>query len=72
VSKNLRVVALVLAVVFLVVAAGCGGGGAPAADKKARITLAMVNPLTGDAATYGVSHKTVWNLRWPRSTKRAA
>ena len=56
-SKNLRVVALILAVVFLVVAAGCGGGGAPAADKKAKITLAMVNPLTGDAATYGVSHK---------------
>ena len=57
-SKNLRVVALILAVVFLVVAAGCGGGGAPAADKKAKITLAMVNPLTGDAATYGVSHNT--------------
>ena len=56
-SKNLRVVALILVVVFLVVAAGCGGGGAPAADKKAKITLAMVNPLTGDAATYGVSHK---------------
>ena len=56
-SKNLRVVTLILAVVFLVVAAGCGGGGAPAADKKAKITLAMVNPLTGDAATYGVSHK---------------
>ena len=30
-SKNLRVLSLILAVVFLVVAAGCGGGGAPAA-----------------------------------------
>ena len=56
-SKNLRVLSLILAVVFLVVAAGCGGGGAPAADKKGKLTVAMVNPLTGDAATYGVSHK---------------
>ena len=64
VSKKLRVLSLVLSLVFLVVAAGCGGGDkkAPAADGKAadakgKITLAMVNPLTGDAATYGVSHK---------------
>ncbi len=56
-SKNLRVLSLFLAVVFLVAATGCGGGGAPAADKKAKITIAMVNPLSGDAATYGVSHK---------------
>ena len=55
-SKNLRALSLILAVVFLVVAAGCGGG-APAADKKGKLTVAMVNPLTGDAATYGVSHK---------------
>lgn len=56
-SKKLRVLSLALIVVFLVVVAGCGGGGAPAADKKAKLTIAMVNPLTGDAATYGVSHK---------------
>ncbi len=56
-SKNMRVLSLALAIVFLFVAAGCGGGGAPAADKKAKLTVAMVNPLTGDAATYGVSHK---------------
>ncbi len=56
-SRKLRVLALVLVVLFVVAAAGCGGGGAPAADKKAKLTIAMVNPLTGDAATYGVSHK---------------
>ena len=50
-SKKLRVLSLALIVVFLVVVAGCGGGGAPAADKKAKLTIAMVNPLTGDAAT---------------------
>lgn len=55
-SSKLRVFALVLVVVFVIAAAGCGGG-APAADKKAKLTIAMVNPLTGDAATYGVSHK---------------
>ena len=53
--SKLRIVSLILAIVFLIVAAGCGGGGAPAA--KAKLTVAMVNPLSGDAATYGVSHK---------------
>lgn len=54
--KNIRWSSLVLAVIFLVAVAGCGGG-ATTADKKAKLTIAMVNPLTGDAATYGVSHK---------------
>ena len=63
-SKKMRAWTLTLALIFLIVAAGCGGGEkkAPAADgktpdPKAKITIAMVNPLTGDAATYGVSHK---------------
>ncbi len=58
-SKNLRVFSLMMLLVFVIVVAGCGGGGsAPAASPKAaKITLAMVNPLTGDAATYGVSHR---------------
>lgn len=32
-------------------------GKAAAQQAKAKITIAMVNPLTGDAATYGVSHR---------------
>ena len=58
-SLRIKSLALVLTVIFLVVAAGCGGGDKkPEAPKAAeKITLAMVNPLTGDAATYGVSHK---------------
>jgi branched-chain amino acid transport system substrate-binding protein len=32
-------------------------GSAEAQSKKGKLTVAMVNPLTGDAATYGVSHK---------------
>ena len=58
-SKNLRALSLVLILVFLTVVAGCGGSpAAPAGQQaKAKITIAMVNPLTGDAATYGVSHR---------------
>lgn len=57
-SKNLRLLSLVMILMFVVLAAGCGGGSAPAsAPKPTKITLAMVNPLTGDAATYGVSHR---------------
>lgn len=57
-SKSMRLISLAMILVFLTVAAGCGGGGsAPANAPKAKITLAMVNPLTGDAATYGVSHR---------------
>ena len=62
---KMRGLSLILALVFLIAAAGCGGGGgssAPAADKKAKLTVAMVNPLTGDAATYGVSHKNGFEL----------
>ena len=63
-SRKMRGLSLILVLVFLLAATGCGGGDkkAPAADTKAgdakgKITIAMVNPLTGDAATYGVSHK---------------
>ena len=32
-------------------------GPALAQAQRGKLTVAMVNPLTGDAATYGVSHK---------------
>jgi branched-chain amino acid transport system substrate-binding protein len=46
---------LSVAVLFLVVLAVSGSAEAQA--KKDKLTVAMVNPLTGDAATYGLSHK---------------
>lgn len=55
-SKYTRTMALVLVIVFAVVIAGCGGG-ASTSGGKTPLTIAMVNPLSGDAATYGVSHK---------------
>lgn len=55
-KKHTRSLALTLAVVFAVVVAGCGGGAATTGGKTP-LTIAMVNPLSGDAATYGVSHK---------------
>ncbi len=54
-EKNKRLLALILTLVFVVAIAGCGGGSGSSGDKK--LTIAMVNPLSGDAATYGVSHK---------------
>lgn len=53
-SNNKRLLALILTLVFVTIIAGCGGSGS-SGDKK--LTIAMVNPLSGDAATYGVSHK---------------
>ena len=49
-------------VVFLVIMASCvaivtTSAVMEAQQKKEKLTIAMVNPLTGDAATYGVSHK---------------
>ena len=55
-SKYTRTVALALVIVFAAVIAGCGGGASTSGGKTS-LTIAMVNPLSGDAATYGVSHK---------------
>ena len=53
-EKHKRLLALMLTLVFAITIAGCGGSSS-SGDKK--LTIAMVNPLSGDAATYGVSHK---------------
>jgi branched-chain amino acid transport system substrate-binding protein len=53
--KQVRVLFLVLAA-FLLLATTLSGV-AEAQARKGKLTVAMVNPLTGDAATYGVSHK---------------
>ena len=54
-SRRIRVSSLIFAVLFLVFLAS--SGSAQAAEVKGKLTVAMVNPLSGDAATYGVSHK---------------
>jgi len=56
VNRYMRLLALLMVVVFMVVAAGCGG------EKKSSLVVAMVNPLSGDAATYGLSHKNGFEL----------
>jgi len=53
--KQVRVLFVVLAA-FLLLATTLSGV-AEAQARKGKLTVAMVNPLTGDAATYGVSHK---------------
>jgi branched-chain amino acid transport system substrate-binding protein len=57
-SKKLRFATMALAIAMALAVAGCGGSGSSGgSDKKGNITVAMVNPLSGDAATYGLSHK---------------
>ena len=53
--KQVRVLFFVLAAFLLI--ATTFSGIAEAQARKGKLTVAMVNPLTGDAATYGVSHK---------------
>jgi branched-chain amino acid transport system substrate-binding protein len=53
--RQKRLLSLFPAVLFLAVLAV--SGGVEAQTKKDKLTVAMVNPLTGDAATYGLSHK---------------
>ena len=53
--KQARVLFLVLAAFLLL--ATTFSGIAEAQARKGKLTVAMVNPLSGDAATYGVSHK---------------
>jgi len=54
-ARRTRALSLILAALFVTAVVGPGAGQTPA--KKEKLTVAMVNPLTGDAATYGVSHK---------------
>jgi len=53
--KQMRMLSVVMVLLFLAVVVTSGSAGAQA--KKGKLTVGMVNPLTGDAATYGVSHK---------------
>lgn len=58
-SKWTRVLSVILAVLIIAALAGCGSsttGGKPS------VVVAMVNPLSGDAATYGLSHKNGFEL----------
>jgi branched-chain amino acid transport system substrate-binding protein len=52
--QRIRLLLLAVMVSFLAAAAL---STAVKAQSKDKLTVAMVNPLTGDAATYGVSHK---------------
>lgn len=53
-----QIAAAMLAGVMMTVTAGCSNGGQ---DAKT-LTVAMVNPLSGDNATYGLSHKNGFEL----------
>ncbi|EAX46420.1 Extracellular ligand-binding receptor [Thermosinus carboxydivorans Nor1] len=55
-SKYMKLLSLVVVLIFLVAAAGCGGSSSTSGS-KGNLVIAMVNPLSGDSATYGVSHK---------------
>lgn len=59
-SKQVRLLATLLALLMLVVVAGCGGSSSTGG--KPSVVVAMVNPLSGDAATYGLSHKNGFEL----------
>jgi branched-chain amino acid transport system substrate-binding protein len=58
-SKWSRTISVIVAVFLLVALAGCGSS---ATGGKASLVVAMVNPLSGDAATYGLSHKNGFEL----------
>lgn len=53
--RRIRVVCLVIMVSCVAIVTT--SAVLEAQQKKEKLTIAMVNPLTGDAATYGVSHK---------------
>ena len=55
-NRYMRLLAVLMVIVFMIVSAGCGG------EKKSSLVVAMVNPLSGDAATYGLSHKNGFEL----------
>ena len=47
---------------ILLIAAGCGSGGSPAAKAPAEISLGLTAPLTGDYAEYGTVFKNAAEL----------
>ena len=53
-SKHTRITAAFLALLFLVAIAGCSSS---ATSGKQNLVVGMINPLSGDNATYGLSHK---------------
>ena len=59
-SKWSRMLSVVLAIFLVVAATGCGSS--TTTGGKSSIVVAMVNPLSGDAATYGLSHKNGFEL----------
>lgn len=52
--KYTRITAAFLAFVFLIAIAGCSSS---ATSGKQNLVVGMINPLSGDNATYGLSHK---------------
>jgi branched-chain amino acid transport system substrate-binding protein len=66
-SRWIRVSSLMFAVLAVLLLAG--SGSAQAAEAKGKLTVAMVNPLSGDAATYGVSHKNGLELAFQEINK---
>lgn len=62
-SKPFRLLSLLMVLVFLIGAAGCGGSSSQGGQAaKPNLVIGMVNPLSGDSATYGVSHKNGFEL----------
>lgn len=59
-KKWVKVLGGCIALVSMAAALGCGGTATQ--GKKAALTVAMVNPLSGDSATYGQSHKNGFEL----------
>ena len=59
-SKWSRILSVCLAAMLVVVMTGCGKS--TSTGGKSSIVVAMVNPLSGDAATYGLSHKNGFEL----------
>lgn len=56
-ANSFQRLAVVVTVALALAAAGCGGAGTATTGGKGNLVIAMVNPLSGDSATYGVSHK---------------
>lgn len=54
-SRSIRIVAIVIIMAFMAIITGCGGSSG--SGGKNNLIVGMVNPLSGDSATYGLSHK---------------
>ena len=61
--KRVRLVAVLLVFAFLVGAlSGCSGAGEKKSEDKSPLKIAFVQPLSGDAATYGLMGKRAFEL----------